>query len=130
MTSPTPVRRRRALQAVPPAALALLLFPWASARAQSGGVTLLRVVGPRDEVTIGLTEAELARLGSGPAVERVARTLVAQGQITAWQYVVGRAPDGSTRLAASRRIAVLRHDALRVEPYSAALPVAAPPQVD
>lgn len=89
--------------------------------------TLLRIVGPRDEVVIGLTAAELEALGSGPAVERVARALVAQGQLTAWQYVVGRAPDGTTRLATTRRIAILRNDALRVEPYAPALPVAPPP---
>lgn len=102
----------------------------AGAQAQSGGgVTLLKVVGPRDEVTVGFTEAELAALGAGggPAVERVARALVAQGQVTAWQYVVGRAPDGSTRFATSRKIAVMRNEALRIEPYAASLPVAPPP---
>ena len=107
--------------------LALALAPKAYAQGTPGGVTLFRVIGPHDEVTIGLTEEELARLGSGPGVERIARALVAQGQVTAWQYVVGRAPDGSTRLATTRRIAVMRHDALRIEPYTAALPVAPPP---
>lgn len=113
------------------AALGLLLLAaplLAAGRAMAQDApTLLRIVGPRDEVIIGLTAAELERMGSGPAVERLARTLVAQGQVTAWQYVVGRAPDGTTRLATSRRIAILRNDALRVEPYAPALPVAAPP---
>lgn len=98
-----------------------------TAAAQAPAVRLFKVVGPRDEVTIGLTEAELASLGTGPDVERIARTLVAQGQLTAWHYVVGRAPDGTTRFATARRIAVMRHESLRIEPYTAALPVAPPP---
>ncbi|MCO6419392.1 hypothetical protein JYK14_24985 [Siccirubricoccus sp. KC 17139] len=106
------------------AGLALLLA--LPARAEEG-VTLFKVVGPRDEVTIGLTAAELARLGSGPGVERLARALVAEGQITAWRYAVGRAADGSTRYAARDRVTILRQETLRIEPYRAALPVAPPP---
>ncbi|MDB5414081.1 MAG: hypothetical protein JWR10_2416 [Rubritepida sp.] len=111
-----------------PMALAALAVCWFRAAAAQGvGVKLFKVIGPRDEVTIGLTEAELAGLGAGPEVERIARALVANGQLTAWQYSVGRAPDGTTRYATTRRIAVLRSDSLRVEPYAAALPVAPPP---
>ncbi len=90
-------------------------------------VSLFQVVGPRDTVTIGLTRAELAAMGTGPAVERIARSLVGQGQITVWAYAVGRAPDGSTRYAATRRVAILRNDTLRIEPYASALPVVPPP---
>ena len=36
-------------------------------------------------------------------------------------------PDGSTRYAAAGKVAILRNDTLRIEPYAAALPVAAPP---
>jgi hypothetical protein len=96
-------------------------------QAQAPEVQLFRVVGPRDEVFIGVTPAELGRLGDGPAVERLARKLVADGQLTAWHYGVTRAPDGSTRFATSRRVAILRNDALRIEAYAAALPVAPPP---
>ncbi len=116
------MRRRQGL-----AALALLAMAPGLALAQGAGVSLFKVVGPRDEVTIGLTEAELARLGSGPAVERIARALVAEGQLTAWRYAVGRAPDGGTRFAATGRVAILRSESLRIEPYTAALPVVAPP---
>ncbi|WP_043361506.1 hypothetical protein [Belnapia sp. F-4-1] len=108
------------------AGLGLALLPGLAA-AQGGEVSLFKVVGPRDEVTIGLTEAELARLGGGPAVERLARALVAEGQVTAWRYAVGRAPDGATRFAATGRVAILRSESLRIEPYAAALPVAPPP---
>ena len=107
--------------------LAALLASTAAARAQHTAVTLFRVVGPRDEVLLGFTPAALAAMGSGADVERIARKLVADGQITAWQYAVGRAPDGSTRLATARKIAVLRNDTLRIEPYAPALSVAPPP---
>lgn len=113
------------------ASAALLVAGWfgrARAQGQPAAVSLFKVVGPRDEVIIGFTQAELARLGgSGAPVERVARALVAAGQVTAWQYNSTRAPDGSLHLAATRRIAVLKNDSLRIEPYSAALPVAPPP---
>ncbi|WP_376089177.1 hypothetical protein ACE7GA_17485 [Roseomonas sp. CCTCC AB2023176] len=98
-----------------------------TASAQEAPVRLFRVVGARDEVTIGLTAADLDAMGDAPDAARLARKLVADGQLTAWQYVVGRAPDGSTRHAATRQVAILRSDTLRIEPYTAAIPVAAPP---
>lgn len=97
-------------------------------RAQTAGPRLSKVVDPRGEVTIGLTEAELQHLDpagmNAPKVKRLARALVANGQITAWRYAVARAPDGGTRSAVTERIAIRRHDALRIEPYAAAPPVA------
>lgn len=121
----TPRRTRRAALA------ALLTFALAgqsfAARAQTEDVTLFRIIGPRDEVTVGLTAAELAALGAGPGAERLARKLIADGQLTAWQYVVGRGSDGATRYVATRQVAILRSDTLRVEPYAASLPVNPPP---
>jgi len=90
-------------------------------------IRLFRVVTMREDVVLGVTPAELAALGPGTDVERLARRIAAEGQFTAWRYVVGRAPDGSTRLAARNRVAVLKQDALMVEPYVPALPVAPPP---
>ena len=98
----------------------------ATARGQAS-VQLFRVTGVRDDVIIGLTPAEFDAMGSAPGLERLARKLVTDGQITAWKYVVGRAPDGSTRYAAAGSISILRNDALRIEPYISALPVAPPP---
>jgi len=115
-----PVTRRLAL-ALPALALAL------PAVAQQAGVMLFRIVSQRDEVIIGVTPAELAAMGSGPEAERIARKLAADGQVGAWRYVVGRAADGSTRYGATGRIAILRQDTYRIEPYTAAIPVAPPP---
>ena len=112
---------RRLVLAIPLMGLALPVA------AQAPAVLLFRVVSSRDEVIIGLTPTDLAAFGSGPDVERIARRLVAEGQIGAWRYVVGRAPDGSTRHAAAGRVAILRQDTYRIEPYAPALPVAPPP---
>jgi hypothetical protein len=90
-------------------------------------VRLFRLVLQRGEVVIGLTPAALDALGSGPEVERIARRIAAEGQVTAWRYTVTRAPDGGTRLATGERVAVMRQEALMVEPYRPALPVAPPP---
>lgn len=106
--------------------LPALALAW-PASAQAPAVHLFRIVSQRDEVIIGLTPAELDALGTGPEAERIGRRLAAEGQIGAWRYVVGRAPDGSTRYGATGRISILRQETYRVEPYRAALPVAPPP---
>jgi hypothetical protein len=89
-------------------------------------VRLFRIVGPRDSVTIGIGAAELAGWGAGEPVTVVAERLLAEGRITAWAYAVGRAADGSLALQPRGRIAILRNDALRIEPHVAAHPVVAP----
>jgi hypothetical protein len=101
--------------------------PAAASTANEPAVRLYRLVTMRGDVVLGLTPRELASLGVGTEVERIARRISQDGQITAWRYEVTRAPDGSTRLATRTRVAVLRQDALMVEPYTAALPVAPPP---
>lgn len=116
--------RRSALALLP--ALALLAARPAAAQGEPP-VRLFRLVLQRGEVVIGLTPRELAALGSGPEVERIARRIAESGQLTAWRYTVTRAPDGSTRLATREKVAVLRQEALVVEPYAPALPVAPPP---
>ncbi|HYF08557.1 MAG TPA: hypothetical protein VD970_13110 [Acetobacteraceae bacterium] len=117
--------------AVPTRRLALALSPLilaAVARAQQeAGVVLFRVAGMREDIIIGLTPAELAALGTGPEAERIARRLVEAGQVGAWRYVVGRAPDGTTRYNPVARIALIRQETVRIEPYRAAIPVAPPP---
>lgn len=105
----------------------LMLAAFAGPTLAETAPQLFRVVGVKCDVTIGITAAEFDAMGSAPGVERLARKLVADGQITAWQYVVGRGPDGSTRYVPTRRIAILRNEAARLEPYASALPVSPPP---
>lgn len=89
-------------------------------------VHLFRVVGPRDSITIGVTAEELATRGRGEPVSVLAERLAAAGQLTVWAYAVGRAEDGTLAMLPRGRVAVLRHDALRIEPYAAAHPVRPP----
>ncbi len=88
-------------------------------------ILLFKVISPRDEVMIGLTAADQQSIGLD--VGALAKRLVADGQITVWKYVVGRGPNGDLRHVAQAKIAVLRSDTLRIEPYAPALPVAPPP---
>jgi len=111
---------RRAALGLVAAALA------APAKAAEPEVRLFRVVTTRDAITIGLTATELAALGQGEAVSLIAQTLQRSGQITVWQYVSGRATDGSLAWKPQARVAVLRADSLRIEPYAPAMPVLAP----
>jgi hypothetical protein len=52
--------------------------------------------------------------------------LLAAGTITVWQYAVGPAADGSSQMQPRARIALLRSEAMRIEPHAAAHPVVAP----
>lgn len=98
----------------------------AAPAAAAGAVTLLQVVGPRGNVVIGVTAQELEAWGRGEAVTIVAERLQAAGTITVWQYAVGRAADGSLQMQPRARIALLRSEAIRIEPYAAAHPILAP----
>jgi hypothetical protein len=118
------VTRRSALRLLPALALA---FARPAAAQDGPPVRLFRLVLQRGEVIIGLTPRELDALGSGAEVERIARRIAAEGQLIAWRYTVSRAPDGGTRLATREKVAVLRQEALVVEPYHPALPVMVPP---
>ncbi len=96
--------------------------------AQAVAVRLYRVVTIRGDLLLGLTEPELAALGPGPEAERLARHIVDSGGVVAWRYDSIRSAEGGVRLVAQDRVAVLRQDALLVEAYDTALPVAPPPR--
>lgn len=90
------------------------------ALAQKPSVSLFKIIGPRDEIIVGTTEP-------GSDAPALAKRLVADGQIAVWKYVVGRDANGNLTHIAQAKIAVLRNDAIRIEPYVPALPVAPPP---
>jgi hypothetical protein len=97
--------------------LALVSF---GAPAQEAPVKLFKVITVKDEVVIGLAEA-------GADVAKLAERLVSAGQVTAWQYAVTRAADGTTVQAPLRQVAVFKSDTLRIEPYNPAPLKAVPP---
>ena len=100
--------------------------PAPGAETQERSVKLFKVVTVKDEVVIGLTAEELKSLGTGPDLDLLAQRLASVGQITAWQYAVRKASDGALQQAPLQRVAILRSDAMRIEPYATPLPVVAP----
>ncbi|NKE47975.1 hypothetical protein HB662_24570 [Roseomonas frigidaquae] len=88
---------------------------------------LFRVVTIRGDLVLGLSPAELATLGPGPDLDRLARRIATDGQISGWLYREARGPDGGGRLQTERRVAVQGQDALTLQPHSAAMPVQPPP---
>ncbi len=109
------------------ALIATALGATAGAAQAGDGIKLFKLVSPRDEVVVGVSEAELRAYGLGSDLDNLAHRLVAAGQMSLWQYAVSRGPEGDLRQAPLRRIAVFQNDLLRIEPYATPLPVL-PPQ--
>ncbi len=95
------------------------------AAAESAPVTLFKVITVRDDIVIGLTAEEVAALGAADA-GAVARAIAGRGELSAWQYGVRKSAAGDLQQAPLRRIALLAHASLRVEPYASPLTVVAP----
>ena len=95
---------------------------------EKAAIKLFKMVTAKDEVVIGLSEEELRSYGARPDVDNLADHLVSAGQITAWQYAVKKAADGALVQAPLRRIAVLKSDTLRIEPYNPAPLKTLPPE--
>jgi len=85
-------------------------------------VSLFKVITARDEIVIGLTDDELAKLQSKTA-GGVAKHLADSGAMTVWQYAVRKAEAGALEQAPLRQVGLLSTDALRVEPYTTPLKI-------
>ena|SRR5436305_1925053 len=120
MTHPS---RRNLLRA----SAALLIVSASPALAQQkdpATTSLFKIVSVKDEVVVGLSAEELAALGGSDA-GTVAKALTFKGTLDVWQYAVRKAASGDLEQAPLRRIAVIAHDSLRVEPVSTPLKVIA-----
>jgi hypothetical protein len=105
------------------ALLAITLVMSGSICAEEGaGITLFKVITVKDEIVIGLSAAELDQLG-GRDAGAIARSLVAKGTLSVWQYAVRKAASGDLEQAPLRKIGIIAHESLRVEPYSTPLKV-------
>jgi hypothetical protein len=87
------------------------------ALAQSTGITLFKVVTPKDDIVIGLNDGELAALG-GRDAGAVAHALAQKGDLTAWQYSVRRGATGDLQQQPSAKVGLIAGSALRIEPYT------------
>lgn len=118
--------RRRAMNGLAALALVPLAFAARPVRAQAAApIQLFKIVSPRDEIVVGVEAAQLGS-GAGPAVQRLAEMLAAQGQLTLWQYASQKDASGALVQAPLRQVAVFKNELLRIEPYTTPLPVKAP----
>ena len=76
--------------------------------------TLFKIVTVKDEIVVGLNEAELKDLGGDAG--GIAKAIAAKGSLTLWQYAVTQ-KDGERMVAPRAKIGVLAASSLRVEPY-------------
>jgi len=103
--------------------IAIMLLMTSAILAQDGaGAILFKVITVRDEIVIGFSAAELNELG-GRDAGAISRSLVTKGTLSVWQYAVRKAPNGDLEQAPLRKIGILAHDSLRVEPYPTPLKV-------
>lgn len=77
--------------------------------------TLFKIVTVKDEITVGLNDAELKEFGGDAG--GIARAIAAKGSVTLWQYAVTRGKDGTSEVAPRAKVGILASQSLRVEPY-------------
>ena len=81
-----------------------------------------KIVTSKDEIVIGVTDAELAQV-DGKNAGGIAKMLVAKGSMSVWQYAVHKSASGDLEQAPLRKIGLIANDSLRVEPYATPLKV-------
>ena len=84
-------------------------------------VSLFKVITARDEIVIGLPEDELKQMDGNAG--GIAKTLVARGSLTVWQYAVRKAATGDLEQAPVHKIGLISTESLRIEPYATPLKV-------
>lgn len=103
------------------AALSAALLTLTTA-APASAETLFKIVTVKDEIVVGLNDAELKDLGGDAG--GIAKAIAAKGSLTLWQYAVTQ-KDGERMVAPRAKIGVLAASSLRVEPYKQPLKVIA-----
>ena len=84
-------------------------------------VSLFKIITARDEIVIGLPEDELKQMDGNAG--GIAKTLVARGSLTVWQYAVRKAATGDLEQAPVHKIGLISTESLRIEPYATPLKV-------
>ncbi len=85
-------------------------------------VSLFKVITPKDEVVIGLSDDELAQV-DGKNAGGIAKMLVAKGSMSVWQYAVHKSASGDLEQAPLHKVGLIATESLRVEPYASPLKV-------
>jgi hypothetical protein len=97
-------------------ALAVIFMSVPAALAQDRSTSLFKIVTVRDDIVVGFDTAELARFGGDAG--GIAAALKKEGTLSAWQYAVKRGASGDLEQAPLRKVGLIAHDTLRVEPYA------------
>ena len=84
-------------------------------------VSLFKVITAKDEIVIGLPDDELKQMDGNAG--GIAKTLVARGSLTVWQYAVRKAATGDLEQAPVHKIGLISTESLRIEPYATPLKV-------
>ncbi len=77
--------------------------------------TLFKIITVKDEIVVGLSDAELKDLGGDAG--GIAKAITSKGSLSLWQYAVTQ-KDGERMVAPHQKIGVLANSSLRVEPYN------------
>jgi hypothetical protein len=77
--------------------------------------TLFKIVTVKDEIVVGLNDAELKDMGGDAG--GIAKAIAAKGSLTLWQYAVTQ-KDGERFVAPRAKVGVLAASSLRVERYT------------
>jgi hypothetical protein len=85
------------------------------AAAPASAETLFKIVTVKDDIVVGLNDAELKELGGDAG--GIAKAIAAKGALTLWQYAVTQNKDGEREVAPRAKVGVLANASLRVEPY-------------
>jgi hypothetical protein len=75
---------------------------------------LFKIVTVKDEIIVGLNDAELKEFGDAGGL---AKAIASKGSVTLWQYAVTQGRDGERQMAPRAKVGVLANSSLRVEPY-------------
>lgn len=103
-----------------PILMAGAIVSTASAGFAEGTTSLFKIVTVRDEIIVALSAEDIAKIG-GNDVTRIGQAIKAGGELTVWQYAVRKGNDGALEQAPLKRISLIGHDSLRVEPYASPL---------
>lgn len=82
--------------------------------APAAAETLFKIITVKDEIVVGLNDAELKDLGGDAG--GIAKAIAAKGTLTVWQYAV-TLKDGERMVAPRAKVGLLANSSLRVEPY-------------
>lgn len=84
------------------------------ALAPAAAETLFKIITLKDDIVVGLNDAELKDLGGDAG--GIAKAIAAKGSLTLWQYAVTQM-GGERMVAPHGKVGVLAASSLRVEPY-------------